>query len=208
MIQTVLTIVVGAVTGILRIAVRGESASGSAASVSRGLVAKAVTRLPERHRERWYSEWLADLDALSARPLNELGFALRIAWYAPSVGQTLRNSDGASFSADTESGKLDRTSTLRRYQLRQQGGRFLVLAPLAAALAFVGGFLLQTVEAPKWCFYVFTITLSAGTVMQILNRGAGFPRPGVPRGKTVDLDVLAGAVRSSGKPYHAARQQL
>lgn len=154
------------------------------------LVREAVTRLPEEDRERWHEEWAADLNTLRNRPLTELGLALRVAWYAPTVGKAMREGRGTPGS-DRSRADRDRDAARRRYQLRQQAGRFLALTPIAVALAFVAGVLLQAVDAPEWCFYVFAIALSAGTTMQVLIRGAGVPRPGAARGVSIDLEIPA-----------------
>jgi hypothetical protein len=150
---------------------------------------------------------MADLHSVDDHPLTEIALALRIAWYAPSIGKTLRGSGERSSVGKSQTDQRDLQSALRRYQLRRQAGRLFALTPFAMVLAFLGGFLLQTIAAPTWSSYAFVIALSAGTVMQILLRGAGLPRPGVPRGKPMDIDIPARPGRSSGEHHVAAARQ-
>jgi hypothetical protein len=174
-----------AAAGLAAVAALAVRRTGWVSTLPRALVRRAATHLPASHRERWEEEWQADLAMFSDRPLTAAVLAIRIAWYAPSIGTTLgedaerttrRDSVGAATRQESW------TPAGRRYQTRRQLGRFLALTPIAGLSAGLGGFLLQTIQAPKFAFYAFAIALGCGTVLQILLRGAGLPRPGAARG--------------------------
>jgi hypothetical protein len=175
--------------------------------VAEALVRKTAAALPEAYRERWRDEWLADLESLGSRPLIRWTYAVRVAWYSPVMRRLLRDSDAPRTQATDRRKERANEVLSRRLQLRGQAGRFLVLAPIAAILAFIGGALLQWIAAPDWCGFAFAIAVTGGAILQILLPGAGLPRPGLPRGTPVDFPTHPVPARPSGE-YRPVRQRV
>lgn len=59
------------------------------AALADRVLAIAVSRLPEDHRERYHEEWSAEMSAFNDRPLTGLAFALRLVQMTPSMRRAL-----------------------------------------------------------------------------------------------------------------------
>lgn len=92
-ILTVLAVVGVVAVFVLNRAVGGllaSEATGQVQDITAKLVERAVRRLPLEHQERWRDEWIADVAALSHRPLKAFYLAFTLGTAAGEVAAELQ----------------------------------------------------------------------------------------------------------------------